>query len=647
VRRTKIIATVGPSSADEAVLVRMMRAGMDVARLNFSHGNRASHARAIRRVRSAAAHVGRNVGLLLDLQGPKLRVGEFQGGSVWLKAGEQTLFTNRRVKGTADLIPAVYSGLMRDVTVGDRILIDDGLIELRVLRKERRGLRCRIVVGGKLADHKGLNFPGVKLSADSLTTKDRGDLAFGMEMGVDFVALSFVRSAADILKLRRLLRGAKYPPLVIAKIERREAIENLESILGEADGVMVARGDLGVEYPPERVPILQKRIIERANAREVLVITATQMLESMVSSPRPTRAEASDVANAIFDGTDAVMLSAETAVGRYPDRAVRTMGRIASESEEVTLPMIRRRTGDNKGALASPTHALAHTAYQAAHELRALRVHPHRLLRAPGEQGEALRADHRADPSPVHVPPPRDGLGSDLRPGSALADRGGDGGAGDALPCREEADPPGGLGRRRGGDDHALRGDQPSSHFASRPGARRRSGAEFSPGAQLSQNPKGARVIQIDTKGASPLHSTSRRKHWIMVNLTEKAATEIRAIMEQNGGTYEGVRVFVAGGGCSGLSYGMEICDEPASAEDQIFETLGVKVIVDLASYEHLKGASIDFDDSLGGGGFKINNPNAVKSCGCGNSFATAEGQEPATGGGCGCGGSGGGCGSH
>jgi pyruvate kinase len=371
VRRTKIIATVGPSSADEAVLARMMRAGMDVARLNFSHGNRASHARAIRRVRSAASHVGRNVGLLLDLQGPKLRVGEFQGGSVWLRAGEQTLFTNRRVKGTADLIPAVYSGLMRDVKVGDRVLIDDGLIELRVVRKERRGLRCRIVVGGKLADHKGLNFPGVKLSADSLTPKDRGDLAFGMEMGVDFVALSFVRSAGDILKLRRLLRGAKHPPLVIAKIERREAIENLESILGEADGVMVARGDLGVEYPPERVPILQKRIIERANAREVLVITATQMLESMVSSPRPTRAEASDVANAIFDGTDAVMLSAETAVGRYPDRAVRTMGRIASESEEVTLPMMRRRTGDNKSALASPTHALAHTAYQAAHELRA------------------------------------------------------------------------------------------------------------------------------------------------------------------------------------------------------------------------------------------------------------------------------------
>jgi len=371
VRRTKIIATVGPSSAEEVVLARMIRAGMDVARLNFSHGSRASHARAIRRIRRAATHVGRFVGLLLDLQGPKLRVGEFRGGFVWLKAGEQTLLTNRRVKGGPGRIPAVYSGLMRDVAVGDRVLLDDGQLELRVLRKERRGLRCKIVIGGQLGDHKGLNFPGVKLSADSLTAKDRGDLAFGLKMGIDYVALSFVRSADDILKLRRLLRRAQHPPVVIAKIERREAIENLESILGSADGVMVARGDLGVEYPPERVPILQKRIIQRANAREVLVITATQMLESMVVSPRPTRAEASDVANAIFDGTDAVMLSAETAVGRYPERAVRTMGRIASEAEEVTLPMLRRRTGDNTSALASPTHALAHTAYQAAHELRA------------------------------------------------------------------------------------------------------------------------------------------------------------------------------------------------------------------------------------------------------------------------------------
>jgi pyruvate kinase len=370
VRRTKIIATVGPSCAEEVVLARLIRSGMDVARLNFSHGSRASHARAIRRVRSAASHVGRSVGLLLDLQGPKLRVGEFQGGAVFLRQGAEVLVTNRRAKGTAEVIPVVYSGLRRDVKVRDRVLFDDGKIELRVVRRERRGLRCRVVVGGKLEDHKGMNLPGVALSASSLTAKDRGDLEFGLRMQIDFIALSFVRTAQDIQKLRRLL-PEKDPPLIIAKIERREAIENLEAILGEADGVMVARGDLGVEYPPERVPILQKRIIQRANEREVLVITATQMLESMVQSPRPTRAEASDVANAIFDGTDVLMLSAETAVGRYPDRAVRTMGRIAVEAEEVTLPMIRRRTGDYQSALASPTHALAHTAYQAAYELRA------------------------------------------------------------------------------------------------------------------------------------------------------------------------------------------------------------------------------------------------------------------------------------
>jgi pyruvate kinase len=393
VRRTKIIATVGPSSAEEAVLARMMRAGMDVARLNFSHGSRSSHARAIRRIRRAAAKVGRPVGLLLDLQGPKLRVGEFQGGEVFLRQGEETLVTNRRVRGAAGLIPAVYSGLMRDVRVGDRVLLDDGNVELKVTRKERRGLRCRVVVGGKLCDHKGLNFPGVRLSADSLTAKDRGDLAFGLRMGIDFVALSFVRSAADIVKLRRLLGRAKRPPMVIAKIERREAIENLEAILGVVDGVMVARGDLGVEYPPERVPILQKRIIQRANVREVLVITATQMLESMVSSPRPTRAEASDVANAIFDGTDAVMLSAETAVGRYPDRAVRTMSRIASEAEEVSIPLLRRRTTDHPGVMASPTHALAHTAYQAAHELRA------KVLAVFTHTGYSARLASKARPS--------------------------------------------------------------------------------------------------------------------------------------------------------------------------------------------------------------------------------------------------------
>jgi pyruvate kinase len=371
VRRTKIIATIGPASLDAAVLARMIRAGMDVARLNFSHGTRAEHTRAIRRIRAASKRVGKSVGLLLDLQGPRLRLGEFLGGAATLRAGDEVSVTHRRVLGSPKRIPIVYSGLMRDVSVGDRVLIADGLVELRVIGKGREGLRCRVVTGGEVANHKGVNFPGVRLTAASLTGKDRIDLAFGLSMGVDYVALSFVRRAEDIAALRRLLRGAQRPPAVIAKIERREAIENLDSILDEADGVMVARGDLGVEYPAERVPILQKRIIERANWHESLVITATQMLESMVHAARPTRAEASDVANAIFDGTDAVMLSAETAVGDYPDRAIQTMARIASEADEFAAATRAPRRSTDGAALASATHALAHTGYQAAREIRA------------------------------------------------------------------------------------------------------------------------------------------------------------------------------------------------------------------------------------------------------------------------------------
>jgi pyruvate kinase len=370
-RRTKIIATIGPASSDPAVLARMIRAGMDVARLNFSHGTYREHARAIRRIRVASKRIGKHVGLLLDLQGPRLRVGALDGGAVRLRAGADVILTNRRGRGNARRIPIVYSGLMRDVRVGDRVLIADGLVELKVVGKGRDGLRCGVVTGGEVADHKGVNFPGVRLSAPSVTAKDRADLAFGLSMGVDYVALSFVRRAEDIAGLRRLLRRAQRPPAVIAKIERREAIENLDSIVEAADGVMIARGDLGVEYPAERVPILQKRIIDRANAREVLVITATQMLESMVHAARPTRAEASDVANAIFDGTDAVMLSAETAVGAYPDRATRTMARIAAEADEFAAATRPPRRSSDGAAHASPTHALAHTAFQAAREIRA------------------------------------------------------------------------------------------------------------------------------------------------------------------------------------------------------------------------------------------------------------------------------------
>jgi pyruvate kinase len=348
----------------------MLRAGLDVARLNFSHGTSGDHRKAIRLLRSAARKVGKEVGVLLDLQGPRIRVGALEGGSVRVATGDEVLLSSLRRRGDATRIPIDYPALMKDLTVGDRVLIDDGLVELRVQGRTRAGLRARVVRGGDISDHKGVNFPGVRLGVAALTPKHRRDLALGLTLGVDFVALSFVRGPEDILGLRRLLRRATHPPLLIAKIERREAIENLEAILDVADGVMVARGDLGVEYPTERVPILQKRIIDRANRREVLVITATQMLESMVHASRPTRAEATDVANAIFDGTDAIMLSAETAVGRFPEAAVATMARIAAEADEfaATTRVPRRSDGST---LQSPTHALAHTAYQAAREIRA------------------------------------------------------------------------------------------------------------------------------------------------------------------------------------------------------------------------------------------------------------------------------------
>jgi len=364
---------MGPASSDPAIIARMIRAGMDVARLNFSHGTHAEHRRVIERIRAASRKAGKPVGLLLDLQGPRLRLGELASGSVEVERGAEVLVTPRRVLGNARRIPIVYSDLMRDVSVGDRILIADGLVELRVMGRGKEGLRCRVVTGGVVSDHKGVNFPGVRLSAAAITPKDRADIEFGVSMGVDGIALSFVRDAHDLVGLRRLLRAAQRPPAVIAKIERREAIENLDSILDAADCVMIARGDLGVEFPPERVPILQKRIIERANQREVLVITATQMLESMVHAARPTRAEASDVANAIFDGTDAIMLSAETAVGDYPERSIQTMARIAAEADEFSAgARSPRRASDGiASALTSPTAALAHTATQAAREIRA------------------------------------------------------------------------------------------------------------------------------------------------------------------------------------------------------------------------------------------------------------------------------------
>ncbi len=331
VRRTKIVATLGPASEEDAVLRRLLGAGMDVARLNFSHGTRAEHGRTIRRLRRLAREAGVPLAILQDLQGPKIRVGRL-AHPIDLRDGAEVVLTTRRVVGEGARIPIAFPRLPRIVRRGGRILMKDGTIELEVLGIRRsRGpeIRCRVVRGGTLGAQQGVNLPGARIGGAALTPKDIADLRFGLRYGVDYVALSFVRSAADLRHARRVLRRLGRAVPLVAKLEKAEAIANLDGIIAEADGVMVARGDLGVELPPEEVPLLQKRIIRRANERGIPVITATQMLESMVYQERPTRAETSDVANAILDGTDAVMLSAETAAGEHPVEAVQVMARIA------------------------------------------------------------------------------------------------------------------------------------------------------------------------------------------------------------------------------------------------------------------------------------------------------------------------------
>jgi pyruvate kinase len=297
-KRTKIIATIGPASSSPTVIAKLIRAGMDAARLNFSHGDWQDHSRRIRNIRLEAEKAGKQVAIILDLQGPKLRVGNIRDDAVTLRRGEAITLTTRKVLGTRDMVSVTYPHLNRDLKTGDRVLLDDGKLELAVAARTSTGVRCRVVRGGLLRSHKGVNLPGVALSLPSLSRKDRGDLRFGIAHGVDYIALSFVRTAKDISATRRFLKahGADIP--IIAKIEKPDAILNLDEIIAVADGVMVARGDLGVEMSPEQVPLLQKRIINACNAAEKPVITATQMLESMIENPQPTRAEASDVANA-------------------------------------------------------------------------------------------------------------------------------------------------------------------------------------------------------------------------------------------------------------------------------------------------------------------------------------------------------------
>jgi pyruvate kinase len=365
-RRAKIICTIGPACNTEAVMRDLMRLGMDIARLNFSHGTHEDHAQHIQRLRRAAQREGRTICILQDLQGPKIRTGLLEDRKpVLLKTGSVVTITPSDVPGNASRISTTFPDLARELAPGARILLSDGLIELRVRTTRGKDVICDVINGGMLGEHKGINLPGVALSIPALTEKDRKDLEFGLKHGVDAVALSFVRTAADVALGKQVIasRGSDIP--VIAKLEKPQAVDHLEEILEAADGVMVARGDLGVEMAPEKVPVIQKHVIRRAAAWRKPVITATQMLESMIENPRPTRAEASDVANAIFDGTDSVMLSAETASGAYPRESVSIMSRIVVEAEcnVADLGQMRRRRENHSLSVAETIcEAIAHAA---------------------------------------------------------------------------------------------------------------------------------------------------------------------------------------------------------------------------------------------------------------------------------------------
>jgi pyruvate kinase len=367
-RKTKILATIGPASDSPEMIERLILAGADGFRLNFSHGSHDYFRPLVQTIRAASTKTGKPVAILQDLQGPKMRTGKLTDGKpVHLIPGSRFILTTRQQDGNAMIASTSYTGLPSDVSQGDRILIDDGAIELKVLQVNDPEIETQVVIGGILHEKQGINLPGVNISAPSVTSKDEADALFGQELSVDYVALSFVRSSADVQKLRQLLGTSD--SRIIAKIEKAEAVKNLSEILNASDGVMVARGDLGVEMPPERIPLLQKMIIEQANRAEKLVITATEMLESMVDHARPTRAEASDVANAILDGTDVLMLSQETAAGLYPEKTVKTMASIGeyTESDEEVFRNTERIRPQH---LVNFTHAIVHSARRAAEVMK-------------------------------------------------------------------------------------------------------------------------------------------------------------------------------------------------------------------------------------------------------------------------------------
>lgn len=391
-RRTKIVCTLGPASVTPDVLRGLVVAGMDVARLNLSHGTQEEHRRAVHTVREAAASVGREVAILLDLQGPKLRVGRMEGDEVVLRTGSRVTLTARPIEASGpDRVHVNYPTLADDVEAGSTVLLDDGRLELRILDVVNGDVVTEVITGGPLRSRKGVNLPNIRTSTPALTEKDLSDLAFGLDVGVDFVALSFVRDETDVADLVQRVREAGSKAGVIAKIEKPEAVERVDAILARSDGIMVARGDLGIEMRLSRVPGTQKRIIRKCQVAAKPVITATQMLESMIENPRPTRAEVSDVANAVLDGTDAVMLSGETAVGRDPVRVVEVMASIVEEAERhyresgITAP-------DERSAF-DVTEAISRTAVRLAGEVEASAI---ACLTATGTTARAI-ARHRPE----------------------------------------------------------------------------------------------------------------------------------------------------------------------------------------------------------------------------------------------------------
>jgi len=401
-RRTKIVCTLGPASDSPAMIESLIEAGMNVARINMSHGNPESHAHLIDNVREVAKRLGVYLPVLLDLSGPKMRIGALAAGKATLHAGDSFTLTTRAVAGDWKEVTINYQPLVTDVKKGDRILMGDGEIELRVVSKTATDVVCEVVNGGELKSNKGLNAPGVRLSETVPTERDLKSIAFGIDHGADYFALSFVRTAAEVERLREILRGKGSDIPIITKIEKKEALENLPGILDASDAVMIARGDLGLELPIQQVPLVQKDVIRAALAAAKPVITATQMLESMIVNPRPTRAEAADIANAVFDGTDAVMLSGETASGKYPVESVRTMAEVAQASE-ARIDYAGQFAEQPPEPGTSIPEAVAHSACAVAIEIGAKLI----LCCTRSGQTALFVSNHRA-PTPIAVISPHE-----------------------------------------------------------------------------------------------------------------------------------------------------------------------------------------------------------------------------------------------